>query len=294
MLFDNPVGDEKILPDRKHYENHPDAVFRHGTDRPLVTQDFGPSDVKVEPTVDWRGGESNIFGKRIEADTYPNFHRALDISTGNCTAKIRAAADGTVVVSNKNESGAKVIVIDHGIHDGRRFRTGYVHLSERMAHVGDPVTAGEIIGIMGSTGISTDCHLHFYVKRNKRYVDPWRRLRQNTSIDPDAPAASPLEPVPDPEPEEVPDMPIPASDEEYVAGKIAVIGNTDDGALVRDQPEKDATVLRTVPAGEIEEWRPTCWVKGDLAFDSDRWLTRWFEGQWEFTHRINVANAAEL
>jgi hypothetical protein len=89
-------------------------------------------------------------------------------------------------------------------------------------------------------------------------------------------------------------MPTPASDAEYVAGQVAVIGNPGIGAKVRVAPRTSAAEVRTVPAGAQETWLPTCWVAGESTLGSDRWLTRWHDGQWEFTHRENVASIAPL
>ena len=293
MLVKNPVRGKKILPDKKSYPDHPKAVFREpGTRQPLVTQDFGPSTVTAEPTVIWPGGETNIMGKRIRAGKYNNFHLGIDISKGGCGADILAAAKGKVLVSEKNEFDTEIIVIGHGMIDGHRYKTGYAHLRERLVRVGDEVEAGDVIGKLGDTGFfSTGCHLHFYMKKDRRRVDPWRRLAQNTTIDPDAPAAT--QPVPSP-PEEDPDVPIPASDNDYLAGQVAVVGNTQLDARVREAAETDAAVIREIPAGSTETWLPTCWVIGEEALGSEKWLTRWFQGRWEFTHEANVRSVTPL
>lgn len=286
MLVNNPVRGT-IKPDARFYPEHPLAVFRPpGNHDPLVTHDFGPTPVEVEPTVDWPGGESNIFGRSIPAKTYPNFHLAIDISKGGCGSDVLAAAKGTVTMSRLNESGAGVIVVDHGMLGGHHYQTGYVHLSQRLVKVNAQVEVGDVIGELGDTGISTGCHLHFFIAKDGDRVDPWRRLRQNTPVDPDEPMAHPTA--------EVPDMPIPASDAEYLAGQTAVIGNSELGAHVRDGPKTNATKVRTVAAGTQETWLPTCWVKGETALGSDRWLTRWHDGQWEFTHHANVRSVTAL
>lgn len=289
MLVSNPVKGA-IRPDARYYTDHPLAQRRpRGSTMPLVTQDFGPSTVTVEPTVDWKGGESNIYGRLIAADKYSNFHRAIDISKGGCGADVFAAAPGRVTVSQRNPSGAKIIVVDHGVIDGHRFESGYVHLGRRLVEVGATVKQGTIIGYLGNTGLSSGCHLHFFIKKDGTYVDPWRRLGQNTTIDPDAPAANINLAA---AAKEVPDMPIPASDKEYLAGRTALIGNSSVGALIRTAATIDATVIRSIAPTVTETWRPTCWVKGDTAFGSDRWLARWNDGKWEYTHAVNVASVS--
>ena len=237
----------------------------------------------------WPGGESNIFGVKIAANTYPNFHVALDISKGGCGADVLAAADGTVSLAKADGSGANVIVVDHGVHAGHKWATRYVHVQDPfIVHMNDPVTTGMVIGKLGSTGqFVTGCHLHFAITRDGKPVDPWRRLLQNTAVDPDVPVVAPLI-------TEVHDVPIPASNADYVAGQIAVVGNTSQGAVVRVGPVIAAAAVRTIPAGTQEAWLPTCFVKGEAFMNSDRWLTRWNNGQWEYTHFNNVRSVTPL
>jgi murein DD-endopeptidase MepM/ murein hydrolase activator NlpD len=287
MLVRNPLAGT-IKPDKEHYPDHPDAVARNGSSAPLVTLDFGPTQLTKEPGIDWKGGEANIFGTPIAAKHYDHFHKAMDISTGGCGKDVLAAAKGTVTASFTNESKAKVIVIDHGLIAGHRYETRYVHLSQLLASVGDTVEPGDVIGKVGNTGtVSTGCHLHFAISKDGRPVDPWRRLAERVTVDPDLPIATPVT-------AEVPDVPIPASDAEYLAGSTAVVGNATLGAIVRVAPESDGELIRIIPGGTTESWNPTCWVKGDIAFGSDRWLTRWNAGRWEFTHFVNVASVTPL
>jgi hypothetical protein len=294
MLLDNPVSGF-IAPDATSYPGLKGAVLRPGGSViPLVTLDFGPTKLKEEPPFKWPGGEMNIFREPILAKRHDHFHKAIDISTGVCAGDVLAAAKGKVRVSHADESGARVIVIDHGKIGGHRYETRYAHMKKPpalLAAVGTEVIAGTVIGKIGQTGNATACHLHFAITKDGLPVDPWRRLKQNTSIDPDAPVAG----VPIETPTvEAPDLVIPASDPEYLAGQIAVVGNSAEGARVRVGPDRDAEEVRTIPAGVHETWLPTCWVKGELTLGSDRWLTRWNNGQWEFTHAANVRSPAPI
>jgi septal ring factor EnvC (AmiA/AmiB activator) len=97
------------------------------------------------------------------------FHYGLDISDGGIYgAAVVAAAGGVVVVSDDEEdSGAfgrygQVVVIDHG--DG--LISVYGHMSKRAVSVGQHVSAGQIIGYVGSSGWSTGAHLHFEVRKD--------------------------------------------------------------------------------------------------------------------------------
>jgi murein DD-endopeptidase MepM/ murein hydrolase activator NlpD len=95
------------------------------------------------------------------------FHYGLDISDGGIYgAKVVAAADGVVVVSDDEEdSGAfagfgNVVVISHG-GDGGTHVTLYGHMRERAVSVGQHVSAGQIIGYVGSTGYVRRCSSSF-------------------------------------------------------------------------------------------------------------------------------------
>lgn len=287
MLLANPLLGT-IAPDAKNYPNHTDAVVRAtGSEQPLVVLDFGPTKIRQEPKVNWPGGEMDIMGRKIARKEYDHFHKGIDISTGHCVGNVVAAAPGRVRVSHADESDARVVVIDHGTIDGHHYETRYAHMKPPpsfLIAVGKDVVAGTLLGRVGKTGNVTGCHLHFAITKDGQPVDPWRRLAQRTSIDPDGPAGAvvPATPL------EVPDVPIPKSDGDYVAGKTAVIGNTSLDAFIRSAPRLDAEIVRTVQAGTQETWLPTCWVAGETAFDSDCWLTRWNAGKWEFTHEANV------
>jgi murein DD-endopeptidase MepM/ murein hydrolase activator NlpD len=294
MLVSNPVRG-RIRPDAASYPELEEAVARpHGSEIPLVTLDFGPTEIPEEPPMKWPGGETNIFGTALVRKNHEHFHRGIDISTGVCAGDVLAAAPGRVRISHADESGARVVVINHGKIGGHRYETRYAHMKKPPAllvAVGTEVVAGTVIGKIGRSGNATACHLHFAITKDGRPVDPWRRLKQHALIDPDVPVAG--SPIVTP-PVEVPDVPIPASDKEYLAGQIAVIGNTAEGARVRTGPDRDAEEVRRIPAGVQETWLPTCWVKGELTLGSDRWLTRWNNGQWEFTHAANVRSPAPI
>ncbi len=81
---------------------------------------------------------------------------------------IRAALGGTVVKSTFHSSYGNYTVIDHG----GGLTTGYAHQSQRLVSVGDTVEAGEVIGLVGSTGNSTGAHLHLEVRLNGTLQNP--------------------------------------------------------------------------------------------------------------------------
>jgi hypothetical protein len=78
---------------------------------------------------------------------------------------ILAAADGTVTVAEFSGGYGGLIVIEHTI-DGQTVATAYAHMWQHGIHVhaGDRVSAGQHIGDVGSSGMSTGAHLHFEVR----------------------------------------------------------------------------------------------------------------------------------
>lgn len=269
MIFGNPVSGT-VRPDARYYPTAPEAIARPSGSRvPLVTQDFGPSSVGAEPSRVWPGGESNIYGQPIPKGTYANFHAGIDISTGSCGADVLAAAAGKVTTSGRNPSGAEVIVIDHG----GGFATRYAHMSSRLVAVGAVVAKGKVIGKIGDTGVSSGCHLHFAVTKAGDPVDPWRRLEQNTTTDPDQEA----------------DVPTPST---YIPGHTAEVSNTAGDVNVRRGASLSAPILRKIPKGTVETWTVTCWEKGDTVSGSDQWLVRW-NGAWEYVHKISVSKGPD-
>jgi murein DD-endopeptidase MepM/ murein hydrolase activator NlpD len=96
-----------------------------------------------------------------------HFHGGLDLAAPLGT-QVRAATGGRARVL-WNPSGYGLYVL---LDSGGGLQTLYGHLSAASVLDGDAVRAGQEIGRMGSTGLSTGPHLHFEVRRNGRPVDP--------------------------------------------------------------------------------------------------------------------------
>lgn len=115
----------------------------------------------------WRSRVTSEFGWRNCPYHGRELHSGLDMSAATGTP-IRAALSGTVTKSCRTNSYGNYTVIDHG----NGITTAYAHQSERLAKVGDTVTVGQVIGLVGSTGNSTGPHLHFEVRVNGSLVNP--------------------------------------------------------------------------------------------------------------------------
>lgn len=108
------------------------------------------------------------------------YHQGVDLLT-SCGTPIYATAAGVVKVSQESYGGYGVAVsIDH-VLGGQRVNSLYGHMTygSRQVSVGQTVQAGQLIGLVGSTGSSTACHLHFEVHINGSVVDPWAWLQTN-------------------------------------------------------------------------------------------------------------------
>lgn len=114
------------------------------------------------------GALSSPFGMRIHPITgVRKLHDGADFAAA-CGTTVRAAAAGVVSRTPTDGAYGRRIVIDHG----GDLSTGYAHLSTRSVSTGDRVRAGQPIGRVGSTGLSTGCHLHFMALRADRPINP--------------------------------------------------------------------------------------------------------------------------
>lgn len=120
-----------------------------------------------------KGRISSKYGWR----THPifktrKFHSGIDIAVPTGT-KVKAAADGIVILIGWVTGYGKTVVIDHG--DG--YSTLYGHNSELSVTIGTIVFQGDLICLSGNTGNSTGPHLHFEVRRDGKPIDPMPLLK---------------------------------------------------------------------------------------------------------------------
>ena len=94
-------------------------------------------------------------------------HQGIDLA-GPQGTPIYAARGGTVTTATFGSSAGNYVTINHG--DG--FSSVYMHMTSYVVSKGQTVTQGQLIGYMGSTGVSTGSHLHFGISLNGTYVNP--------------------------------------------------------------------------------------------------------------------------
>lgn len=114
------------------------------------------------------GRITSLFGYR----THPisgryAFHSGLDIASAEGT-RIKAAFYGTVTETGYSKTSGNYVIMSHS----QALETRYYHCSKVLVDEGTVIRQGEIIALVGSTGISTGPHLHFEVRINGQRVDP--------------------------------------------------------------------------------------------------------------------------
>lgn len=110
---------------------------------------------------------SSEFGIRsVDNPIVSKDHKGIDIAA-NTGTEIKAAMDGTVTISSTTGSyGYHIQLTNNDVS------TMYAHCSKLLVNVGDNVTKGQVIAEVGSTGNSTNPHLHFEIKRGDNYINP--------------------------------------------------------------------------------------------------------------------------
>jgi len=108
------------------------------------------------------------FGNRdaptAGASTY---HQGIDLGAPEGTP-IYAARTGVVTTATFGKSAGYYVSINHG--DG--YSSIYMHMTRYVVRSGQAVSAGQVIGYVGSTGVSTGPHLHFGISYNGKYINP--------------------------------------------------------------------------------------------------------------------------
>lgn len=110
---------------------------------------------------------SNYGMRRHPILGYRRMHSGLDFKASYGTP-IYAVSDGTVQFAGRNGGHGNYVRISHG----GGLATGYSHMSRIAVSNGSRVRRGQVIGYVGSTGLSTGPHLHYEMYRNGQAVNP--------------------------------------------------------------------------------------------------------------------------
>jgi murein DD-endopeptidase MepM/ murein hydrolase activator NlpD len=114
------------------------------------------------------GHITSKFGRRYHPILhYYRMHEGLDIGA-RYGSPIHATAAGTVTLAGRKGGYGNFV----SINAGHGLSMGFGHMSRIAVHRGQHVAAGQVIGYVGSTGLSTGPHVHYEVRRGGRPVNP--------------------------------------------------------------------------------------------------------------------------
>lgn len=159
-----PTAKKKLSQNRRQLFNEAKEIknaFRQVTDRVAFDRPF------IRPTqgiITSEFGSIRYFGK----DRRSRRHNGVDIANEKGT-RIRASNSGTVILARSFQGHGNTVVIDHGWG----IVTIYNHLDTVWVRRGNRVRRGQTLGEMGSTGLSTNPHLHWGMSVQNTRVDPF-------------------------------------------------------------------------------------------------------------------------
>ena len=166
----------KYNTDRRTYEKAERELARQSASiQSMIARNRGSSNIKVSSAGFLKpisGRITSPFGWR----THPifnsrTFHSGVDIAGPN-KGSIRASNSGKVIYSGWYGGYGKVVILDHGIVNGKPTSTLYAHMSSIRVGQGQFVNKGEVVGYEGTTGYSTGPHVHFEVRINGKPNNP--------------------------------------------------------------------------------------------------------------------------
>ena len=115
-----------------------------------------------------KGWVTSGFGPRVSPFTEkPAWHDGLDIGAA-ANAPVQAPAQGRVTTVGFDPKLGNLVKVDHGFG----IETLYGHLAKALVKEGQRVKRGEVVGLVGSTGLATGPHLHYMVKVHGQTLDP--------------------------------------------------------------------------------------------------------------------------
>ena len=147
------------------------ATDSRGYTRTLINCKFTVKATKFRWPCGDRSCITSYFGYRA---VFGDYHPAIDIAVPKGTP-IHASRGGTVIVAQNNQyasSYGKYVIIEHS----NGYQTLYAHSCQLKCRVGDKVSKGDVIALVGSTGNSTGPHCHFEIRYNGVKQNPLNYL----------------------------------------------------------------------------------------------------------------------
>lgn len=181
-IAENKSMIERLQKDKNYYERSERELARQSASIQSMIENLtrqnsksGSSQVRVSSTgfiYPISGPITSPFGWRVHPIFKSRiFHSGIDIGGPNGGA-IKASNDGRVIYSGWYGGYGKVVILDHGVINGKPITTLYGHMSAINVSNGQNVKKGQTIGREGSTGYSTGPHCHFEVRVNGKPTNP--------------------------------------------------------------------------------------------------------------------------
>ncbi len=119
-----------------------------------------------------KGWVTSGYGPRVSPFTEkPAWHDGLDIGAA-ANAPVQAPAQGRVTTVGFDPKLGNLVKLDHGYG----VETLYGHLAKALVKEGQRVKRGDVVGLVGSSGLATGPHLHYMVKVNGQTLDPTKYI----------------------------------------------------------------------------------------------------------------------
>jgi len=167
---------------KKEYFNIDQDILDATTGNPAAANEFKaaiyPLYETFEPVEYWSGNFtlpvlnaeiSSGFGDQryINGSTTPSRHGGIDYAI-DCGTDVYASNAGKIDFAKLLIITGNTVVIDHGLG----LKTYYEHMTDLTVSQGDMVEKGQLIGHVGTTGVSTGCHLHFQAMIKNQMINP--------------------------------------------------------------------------------------------------------------------------
>lgn len=148
------------------------ANFLDSTSNGVVVESKRIIDERNKLQFPAEGKPGSPWGMRLHPILgYYRMHWGMDIGAA-CGSPLRAVYDGTVTVAAFDGASGNHVKIAHDQFRGKSLETNSLHMTNYIVQPGQRVKKGQVIGYTGSTGLSTECHLHFETIWGGTNVDP--------------------------------------------------------------------------------------------------------------------------